>query len=109
MTVDFTNEPLPEVAATISRLGGVNVVLAPHLGGERRVTFQGRDMTLRQVLSWALRLTGLRSRILREAIYITDAPSSRRTLRIYPSAGRTHPGGDYYPSEQDDEGARGFE
>ena len=75
---DFRGTSLSEVAAHLANLGNVNIQVDPRARvGEKtaadvEVTFQARNMKLRNVLAWVTRLNNLTYTVRDEVVLITD-------------------------------------
>lgn len=79
INVDFRETPLKEAADFLANSGKVNIQVDPRAkvadkpALEALVTFQARNMKLRNVLAWITRLNDLTYTVRDEAVLITDA------------------------------------
>lgn len=78
INADFAAKPLCEVVRHLANLSKLNIQVDPRAtSGEKRateteVTFQARDMKLRNVLTWIARFTDLTWIVRDEVVLITD-------------------------------------
>jgi hypothetical protein len=72
--VEFVGTPASQVVAFIADYAGVNIITDPDCADKLKtpVSFRARGMTCRQVLDWALRLSGT-DRVLTDGVIFVTA------------------------------------
>ncbi len=79
-TLEFIDTPAKDVVAYVARRGKLNIVTDPSCNKlmETKLTFKAEGMKLRQVLDWALRLSGTERQFKDGMIYITPKGKAKR-------------------------------
>jgi hypothetical protein len=89
--LEFDQTPASEVVAFVAEYAGVNIVTDPDCAEKLKtpLSFRARGMTCRQVLDWAVRLSGTAWTLADGAIFVTSheklppAPDLAETVRKF--------------------------